>query len=198
MTTRTRLNKALGKFGRLDAKSWRYKLIQLMGYLLYGRKIGYLSWWQHGSRTAGVIFTHKGKVLLGKRAHNIPDAPDTYGYVGGFIDGGETIRDGLVREIKEETGLELDASVFDRPPEHINETLGVNITEQTNIDLLSMLFVQELTAEQVAQIRPLDETAYYIWATLEDVIAYDEKGQMGFPHQVQRIKEMYAKGYIKA
>jgi 8-oxo-dGTP diphosphatase len=53
----------------------------------------------------GMMILRNGQVLLGKRqgAHGA----DTYGWVGGHLEFGETLEDGCRREALEETGLEI-------------------------------------------------------------------------------------------
>ena len=51
-------------------------------------------------RARGVIINSKEEVILGYLNH-------TYQFPGGHVEEGETIEEGLVREIMEETGIEL-------------------------------------------------------------------------------------------
>ena len=52
--------------------------------------------------TNGVIFDAQGRVLLQKRADN-----GFWGLPGGVIDIGETVEEGAIREVLEETGLQV-------------------------------------------------------------------------------------------
>jgi ADP-ribose pyrophosphatase YjhB (NUDIX family) len=54
---------------------------------------------------AGLVFDATGRVLLVRRAKE--PAVGKLGVPGGFIDFGESAEDGLRREVREETGLEL-------------------------------------------------------------------------------------------
>lgn len=57
----------------------------------------------------GLVTTEDGKVLLGKRHQ--PETPEIHGkweFPGGGIDYGETPEEALVRELREETGLEIE------------------------------------------------------------------------------------------
>ncbi len=53
---------------------------------------------------AGIILNEKGKILLGRRSSD-QTYPGTWCIPCGHIEWGEDIRDALVREMKEETGL---------------------------------------------------------------------------------------------
>ena len=55
---------------------------------------------------AAVLVEHDGKFLLGKR--NKKNAYGTWVIPGGGVDFGETIEDAAVREIKEETNLDVE------------------------------------------------------------------------------------------
>lgn len=57
----------------------------------------------------GVVFDDQGKVLMGKR--NQPSYPNSHGkwnLLGGRIEYGETPEEAVVREIKEECGLDVE------------------------------------------------------------------------------------------
>ncbi|MFA5763558.1 MAG: NUDIX hydrolase [archaeon] len=59
---------------------------------------------------ASVIVKHEGKILLGKR--NKENANGMWVIPGGGIDFGEKIKDAAIREIKEETGIDIHAPEF--------------------------------------------------------------------------------------
>ena len=61
----------------------------------------------------GVILEQDGKILLGRR-HSDPDKADSafrsageWCIPGGKLDWGESLEDGAVREVREETGIEI-------------------------------------------------------------------------------------------
>lgn len=65
-------------------------------------------------KAAGCIFVSKnGKIGLGLRSEN-GAYPNTWGVIGGMVESGETVKEGVVREAKEEAGIELseDKLVF--------------------------------------------------------------------------------------
>jgi nucleoside triphosphatase len=55
----------------------------------------------------GVIFNKRGEILLSKMPPNRGVFPGQWGLPGGGVENGETIEQGLHREIKEELGLDI-------------------------------------------------------------------------------------------
>jgi ADP-ribose pyrophosphatase YjhB (NUDIX family) len=60
--------------------------------------------------TAGALCVDNGRVLLARRAH--PPFEGFWDIPGGFLDEGEDPLDGLRRELREETGLEVEPQGF--------------------------------------------------------------------------------------
>lgn len=60
----------------------------------------------------GLFVDKAGKILLMKRADECVVFPGYWGLVGGFIDYGETPEEGLIREVKEEIGVEIEIEHF--------------------------------------------------------------------------------------
>ena len=54
-----------------------------------------------------IIFRDDGKFLTLRRTETAPHHPLGWDFPGGIIDEGETIEDGVIREIKEEAGIEI-------------------------------------------------------------------------------------------
>lgn len=59
---------------------------------------------------SALVTDDEGRILLARRAHD-PDA-GLWDVPGGFLDEGEHPHDGLVRELREETGLEVVPGAF--------------------------------------------------------------------------------------
>lgn len=56
---------------------------------------------------SAIIENSKGEILIGKKSSNRGVYLDAWHIPGGGINGGERIEEGLKREVKEETGLEI-------------------------------------------------------------------------------------------
>jgi 8-oxo-dGTP diphosphatase len=54
---------------------------------------------------AVVVVQHEGKVLLGRR--NMEPARGLWTFIGGFVERGEKVEDAAIREVKEETNLDV-------------------------------------------------------------------------------------------
>jgi ADP-ribose pyrophosphatase YjhB (NUDIX family) len=65
---------------------------------------------QSAPAAAALVLDDDGRVLLARRARE-PDA-GLWDLVGGFLDEGESPLDGLQREVREETGLEVEPGAF--------------------------------------------------------------------------------------
>ncbi len=67
----------------------------------------------------GVIFDSEGKVVLIRR--NLEPASGKWKFPAGFVDRGEVVEEAAVREVKEETGLDVEVTglvgVYSRPGE---------------------------------------------------------------------------------
>lgn len=67
---------------------------------------------ENSNRTIGVsqkviLFDEKGKILTIRRTKTAPSRPLHWDLPGGDLDLGEDAKEGIIREIKEETGLEV-------------------------------------------------------------------------------------------
>lgn len=56
-----------------------------------------------------VIRTHDGKIMIQKRPENWGSNAGGFNLFGGHVEQGETIIEGLIRELKEETGADVPA-----------------------------------------------------------------------------------------
>ncbi len=67
-----------------------------------------------GVSQKAIIFNNEGKFLTLRRTSTAPVRPNTWDFPGGDLEFGEDAREGIIREIKEEAGLEVkDLKPFD-------------------------------------------------------------------------------------
>lgn len=85
-----------------------------------------------GKRHAVAIILSQGKVLIMKRSITDPWKPCHWALPGGGVDRGETLKQGLVREIKEETNLNINPEDLHFWKFKENGTLAVFIANNTH------------------------------------------------------------------
>lgn len=186
-----------GKNARLVRGSFRYRLLQGISRILWGRKIDYFSWWYHASRAAGVIFHHKGKVLMGRR-QGVLDAAGKLSLIGGFVDGQETSAQAVSREIYEETRLSIAAEVFENSPLFAHTEGFGNIAEMTEMAQVVVWYTYGLSDEEVAALELTEEVSDYVWVTLQNIDTLRDNGDMAFIHHYRLAKRFLIEGAHKA
>jgi 8-oxo-dGTP diphosphatase len=112
----------------------------------------------------GVILEKDGKILLGKR-HPDPDKADSafrsageWSLPGGKLDWGESFEDGAIREVKEETGIDI------KNPEVISVHNCMN--EHAHFMTVGLV-AHEWTGE--AQVMEPDEMTEWGWFPLDNL-----------------------------
>lgn len=181
-----------GPRARLVRGSFRYRLMQGISYLLWGRKLGYLSWWYHSSRAAGVIFHHNGKVLMGRRAA-VMDAAGKFSLIGGFVDDKETSPQAVSREIYEETRLKIPAEVFENSPLFAHTEGFGDIAEMTDMAQVVVWYTYELSDDEVAALEFTEEVTEYMWVTPQNLepLWDNGNGELAFWHHYKLAKKFF-------
>lgn len=111
--------------------------------------------------TAAFILNSKGELLIAKRAKE--PAIGTLDLPGGFVDNAETAEQGMVREIKEETGLDIQ-------PERIEYLFSIpNVYHYSGMDIhtLDLFFLCKVDDEQT--VAAGDDAADLAWLPLREV-----------------------------
>ena len=111
--------------------------------------------------TAAFILNSKGELLIAKRAKE--PAMGTLDLPGGFVDNAETAEQGMVREIKEETGLDIQ-------PESIEYLFSIpNVYHYSGMDIhtLDLFFLCRVDDEQT--VAAADDAAELAWLPLREV-----------------------------
>jgi len=109
--------------------------------------------------TKGVII-YDGKVLLLKRPSDSKESPGKWSLPGGRLEKGEQPLEGFVREVKEETGIDMEGV----------ELLDVVTFERDQGYSLIIFYQGEVESEEVV----LDsENEEWIWASVNDLPDFD-------------------------
>ena len=119
---------------------------------------GFTYYQNPSSSTAAFILNAKGELLVVRRAKE--PAKDTLDLPGGFVDNGETAEEGILREIKEETGLVIQQVEYLFSIPNIYRYSGMDIH---TLDMFYLCHVEE------DEVRPADDVAECMWIPLGKV-----------------------------
>ena len=128
--------------------------------------------------TAAFILNSRNELLVVRRAKE--PAKGTLDLVGGFVDMYETIEEGMCREIKEETGLEVTAVTY--------------LFSSPNQYLYSGMYIHTLDADFIVRVsddvkpKAADDAADCLWIPVSEVNPADF-GLLSIRHAVERFLE---------
>jgi 8-oxo-dGTP diphosphatase len=104
---------------------------------------------RHSVSVAGIITDDHGRALLIQRRDNHRWEPP-----GGVLELGETIHDGLLREVREETGLDIQPIAL------------TGVYKNMPRAIIALVFRCKITG---GELRTSDETTAFRWATEAEV-----------------------------
>ncbi|MDD2487560.1 MAG: NUDIX hydrolase [Candidatus Gracilibacteria bacterium] len=117
-----------------------------------------------------IIVNDEGKVLIGKRKGS--HAP-YYSIPGGKLELGETFEEGTIREIKEETNLDI------RMPEVIAVTNNLNTYKEEGLHFISIILLVRDFSGELINMEP-DKCEQWIWVDPKDLpMPHFDASQMG-------------------
>jgi len=111
-----------------------------------------------------VIHDENGRCLLLKRSMRSKGNPGKWDFPGGKIDAGESLEVGLLREIREETGLAVS----------LGHLLGAAESESPTARVVYMILEGRLAS---GAIHLSDEHDDYVWVERKDLAAMDLASQ---------------------
>ena len=188
------LNRKLGRLGALDPASWRYKLVCAAGWLLWGRPLGYLSWWPRAGRSAGaMLFNPAGQVLLGRR-RNMVDGNGKYSWIAGFANHGETFAQALVREAAEETRMQLNAADFGSHNMFFMREIFNDIAELKGNAQVAVSYWLHLSPSQLEQLTETNEMHDFRWVDEAQLDSMFAAGELAFKGEYTTMKEGFKRG----
>lgn len=109
--------------------------------------------------TVAIILNDREELLVLTR--KIAPAKGTLDLPGGFVDIGETVEQGVVREVKEETGLDVTHAkfLFSQPNVYMYAGFEVRTAD-------CFFFCQ---VKDVSVVKALDDAAAYQWISVHDI-----------------------------
>lgn len=146
---------------------------------------GFVYYFNPSSSTVAVIVNEKNELLAVRRAKE--PAKGTLDLPGGFCDCYETSEEGVVREVKEETGLNVDGVRFLFSIPNIYPYGGLDIH---TIDQFFLCRVTETTGATA-----MDDAGEILWLPWEEVRPEDF-GLKSISQGVARLLELHACGQI--
>lgn len=124
--------------------------------------------------TAGILPIRDGQVLLSKRA--IEPFKGKWDIIGGFLNNGEHPKDGIKREAKEETGLDIEPT----------EILGIYIDEYG--DGRKTLNIHYLGKIMGGDMKAQDDVAELQWVNIKDIDINE-----GFKNTIEALNDLKKK-----
>lgn len=120
---------------------------------------GFTYYFNSSAATVAFILNEKNELLVCKRAKD--PAKGTLDLTGGFIDMGESAEEGVIREVKEETGMEVTQTkyLFSIPNTYLYSGFTVHTTD--------MFF--RCTVKDTTTIQAMDDVAECMWMPLENI-----------------------------
>lgn len=111
--------------------------------------------------TAAFILNSKGELLVARRGKE--PAMGTLDLPGGFVDNYENAEQGMVREIKEETGLVVNA-------DNVQYLFSIpNVYHYSGMDIHTLDFFFLCRIAEDAEVKAADDAAELTWLPLREV-----------------------------
>lgn len=108
----------------------------------------------------GIIIVNKeGKILIGKRKNSC--AP-FYSIPGGHLELGETFEDGIIREVKEETDLDI------KNPEVMAITNNLETYRNEGVHYISIILLAKEFSGELKNMEP-EKCEEWVWADPENL-----------------------------
>lgn len=112
----------------------------------------------------GAIIIARGKILLEKRKNE--PGRGQWSIPGGLVELGESVEQTAIREVKEETGLEVEK------PEHIDVVDNIDLAEEGKVRY-HFIIIDYLVKLKGGNVEASSDAAELRWVAFEDVGTYD-------------------------
>ena len=118
----------------------------------------------HFVSVAGLVTNNNGEILL------IKSPKRGWEYPGGMVEPGETFQDALLREVKEESGIDVEITGF------------IGLCKNIEKDVVNIDFACKAVG---GQLTTSDESSEVLWVKREDAL-----GMITFPLTRKRLENM--------
>ncbi|MBQ4039751.1 MAG: NUDIX hydrolase [Oscillospiraceae bacterium] len=118
----------------------------------------------HFVSVAGLVTNNNGEILL------IKSPKRGWEYPGGMVEPGETFQEALLREVKEESGIDVEITGF------------IGLCKNIEKDVVNIDFACKAVG---GQLTTSDESSDVLWVKREDVL-----GMITFPLTKKRLENM--------
>lgn len=110
----------------------------------------------YGLTVRGIIKNYSGEILIVKRHPKSRTDPEMWELPGGKVEKGEFFADALVREIKEETNLDVNIGDF-------AEAIQNDYSHKRTVQI--MMYLVDVEGE----VKISDEHTDFMWASLDEI-----------------------------
>ena len=114
----------------------------------------------YGLTVRGIIKNYSGEILIVKRHPKSRTDPEMWELPGGKVEKGEFFADALVREIKEETNLDVNIGDF-------AEAIQNDYSHKRTVQIMMYLVDVE------GDVKISDEHTEFMWASLDEIRTLD-------------------------
>ena len=128
----------------------------------------------------GVVIISNAKILLEKRKSE--PGKGKWSIPGGLVELGETIEQTVIREVKEETSLEVES------PELVDVVNYITVDENGDIKY-HFVMIDYLVKLKGGMLRAADDAAELNWVPLDEVEKYDLTFRTFFERNREKLKK---------
>lgn len=120
---------------------------------------GFIYYFNSSSSTVALITNKDNELLVATRAHE--PAKGTFDLPGGFVDMDETAEEAVVREVKEETNLDVQEVTY--------LYSAVNIYNYSDFDVHTVDFIFKCRVDDISGLKAEDDVAKLEFKKIEDL-----------------------------
>lgn len=113
-------------------------------------------WYNNPAPATSIAVIKDKKILLAKRKKD--PSKGTWDMLGGFVDAGESVEEGIIREMREETSLDIE----------IEEYIGSVADTYNDRPVIPLIFKAKLTNPDQKPI-PQDDVEELAWFSLKEI-----------------------------